>query len=161
MPASIRASALLLAVAAAVLGTASHGARPDDPHHATGRTDVKAFVPKAFDEPADGSALVEIQLSETFSGDIVGEGTARAIEASRKDGSATLVGLERVRGSIAGRQGTFLLQVSATVVDKQMRARWSVVPGSGTGDLRGLRGDGGFQAQLGAHGSVWLDYSFE
>jgi hypothetical protein len=34
-------------------------------------------------------------------------------------------------------------------------------PGSGTGELRGLRGDGGFKAELGQHGTIWLDYDFE
>jgi hypothetical protein len=33
--------------------------------------------------------------------------------------------------------------------------------GSGTGDSRGLRGDGGFEAQLGEHGSFWLGYYFD
>jgi hypothetical protein len=35
------------------------------------------------------------------------------------------------------------------------------VPGSGTGELRGLLGDGGFKAELGQHGTIWLDYYFE
>ena len=128
---------------------------------ATGRTTVKAYVPTTFDDLPEGPALLEIQLTETFSGDIDGEGTGRAIQAARKDGSATFVGLERVRGSIAGRTGTFLLQISGTVVNKEMHAEWSVVPGSGTGQLTGLHGDGGFKAQLGQHGSIWLDYFFE
>jgi hypothetical protein len=42
-----------------------------------------------------------------------------------------------------------------------MRAEWFVVPRSGTGELTGLRGDGGFTAHLGQQGSIWLDYSFE
>jgi len=42
---------------------------------------------------------------------------------------------------------------------KEMHAQWFVLDGSGTGELAGLRGDGGFEAQLGQHGSVWLDYS--
>jgi hypothetical protein len=42
---------------------------------------------------------------------------------------------------------------------KEMHAEWFVLDGSGTGELAGLRGDGGFEAQLGQHGSVWLDYS--
>lgn len=130
-------------------------------HHATGRTEVTAYVPTRFDEPEDGPALVEVQLTETFTGDIEGEGTARVIQAARKDGSATFVTIERVRGSLAGRNGTFLLQVSGTVAAKQMSAEWFVVPGSGTGDLTNLRGDGGFTAQLGQHGSIWLEYFFE
>ena len=66
-----------------------------------------------------------------------------------------------MRGSIAGRSGTFLLQVRGTVVAKEMHAEWFVVPGSGTGELAALRGDGGFTAELGQHGSIWLDYFFE
>ena len=53
-------------------------------HHATGRTEVTAYVPTRFDEPEDGPALVEVQLTETFTGDIEGEGTARVIQAARK-----------------------------------------------------------------------------
>lgn len=131
-------------------------------HRATARTEVKTFVPATFDELAGGLALVELQLTETFTGDIEGEGTGRAIQAVRNDGSAaTFTGIERVRGSIADRKGTFLLQVTGTVADRKMHAEWFVVPGSGTAALAGLRGDGGFEAQLGQHGSVWLDYFFE
>jgi uncharacterized protein DUF3224 len=127
---------------------------------ATGRTDVTSYVPTTFDEVADGPGLIEVQLVERFSGDVEGEGTGRAIQAVRKDGSATFVGAERVRGSIGGRQGTFLLQVAGTIVGKEMHAEWFVVPGSATGELRGLRGDGGFKAELGRQGAIWLDYAF-
>lgn len=130
-------------------------------HRATARTEVKTFVPTTFDELAGGPALVEIRLTETFTGDIQGDGTGRAVQAARDDGSATFVGIERVRGSIADREGTFLLQVSGTIAHGEMHAEWFVVPGSGTAELAGLRGDGGFVAQPGQHGSVWLDYFFE
>jgi hypothetical protein len=42
-----------------------------------------------------------------------------------------------------------------------MHAEWSVVPGSGTDELAGFRGDGGFTAEIGQHGTLWLDYFFE
>jgi hypothetical protein len=42
-----------------------------------------------------------------------------------------------------------------------MHAEWFVVQASGTEQLAGLRGDGGFDAQLGQHGTIWLDYFFE
>jgi hypothetical protein len=128
---------------------------------ATGRTDVQSYVPTTFDQAADGPALVEIHLTEAFTGDIEGEGSGRAIQAAGQDGSSTLAGIERVRGAIGGRRGTFVLQVGGTVAGNEMRCAWSVVPGSGTGELTGLRGDGGFTAQLGQHGSIWLDYFFE
>jgi hypothetical protein len=38
---------------------------------------------------------------------------------------------------------------------------WFVVPGSGTGELAGLRGEGGFRANLGENAKVHLDYWFD
>ena len=38
---------------------------------------------------------------------------------------------------------------------------WFVIPGSGTGGLAGLRGEGGFTANLGQDAEVTLDYWFE
>jgi hypothetical protein len=130
-------------------------------HHATGRTAVKTYEPKLFDELPGGPSLVDIHVTETFSGDIEGDGFVHVVQAARPDGSASFVGIERVRGSIGGKKGSFLLQVGGTVASREMRAEWFVMPGSGTGELRGLRGDGGFKAELGQHGTIWLDYDFE
>ncbi len=129
--------------------------------HATGHIEVKTYEPAPFDEQAGAPALNEIRVTETFSGDIQGDGTVRFIQAARPDGSATFVGIERVRGSIDGRHGSFLLQDSGTLVGGQVKGSWFVVPNSGTDELRGLQGEGGFEAQLGQHASIWLDYSLE
>lgn len=128
---------------------------------ATGRTQVHSYLPTTFDDEPNGPTLSVNQVTETFSGGIEGEGEVRVIEAKRKNGSASFVGIERVRGSIAGRAGTFLLQVSGSVTGESMKADWFVIPQSATGALRGLRGDGGFEARVGQHGSIWLDYYFE
>ena len=130
-------------------------------HYAAGRTEVKTYAPSTFDEIAGGPSLMEIQLTETFSGDIQGEGTARVIQAASIDGSASFSGIERVRGSVADQSGSFLLQVSGTLIGKDMKAEWFVLLNSGTGDLKGLRGNGGFVAHVGERGSIWLDYYFE
>jgi len=128
---------------------------------ATGHTEVKTYQPTAYDETADGPTLFENRVNETFTGDVEGEGAVRVIQAARKDGSATFVGIERVRGAVGGRKGSFLLQINGTDLGRERKAEWFVVPGSGTGDLKGLRGEGGFKAQRGEHGSIWLEYYFE
>ncbi len=130
-------------------------------HRATAHTEVKNAEQTNLDEAPDGPAVMEIRVDETFYGDIEGRGTARIVHAERKDGSASFAGIERVRGTLGGRNGTFLLQVNGTVIDKDMKAEWFVVPHSGTAELEGLRGAGGFTATLGKNGSVWLDYYFE
>jgi hypothetical protein len=129
--------------------------------HATGRIDVKSYEPQPYEGVEQGPNLVEIHVTETFRGDIEGEGVVRFVQAIRQDGSASFVGIERVSGSIAGRSGTFLLQDAGTVDGSTVRGEWSVVPGSGTGELTGLRGEGGFEADLGQHASITLDYWFD
>jgi Protein of unknown function (DUF3224) len=129
--------------------------------HATGRIDVKTYEPQPYEEADEGPNLVEIHVSETFSGDIDGEGVARFLQAVRKDGSASFVGIERVTGSIGGRTGSFLLQDAGTLEGNTVKGDWFVIPGSGTRDLSGLRGEGGFTAELGQHASITLDYWFE
>jgi hypothetical protein len=128
---------------------------------AKGRTEVSVYKPIAYDEPKDGPKLNEIQLTETFTGDIEAEGKARVLQAQWPDGSARYCTIERLVGMLGRRKGTFLLQVEGTVRGKHNKGAWFVVAGSGTGELRGLRGDGGFEAEIGKHGSWTLDYWFE
>ncbi len=129
--------------------------------HAKATTHVRKYEPTVYDRPAQGPALAKIHLEESFSGDIEGDGIVECVQAANYDSSANLVGLERVVATIAGKQGTFLLQITAEVRGKQMLAAWFVIPRSGTGQLTGLRGKGGFDAQLGESGHVTLDYWFE
>lgn len=130
-------------------------------HTAKGRTHVKTYAPAVFDELAEAPTLVEVLVVEDFTGDIEGEGRAHVIQAKGKDDSMTFVGMERVRGVLAGRKGTFMLEIKGSTIGKDMRSEWFVIPGSGTEQLAGLRGAGGFTAQLGQQGEVWLDYSFD
>ena len=129
--------------------------------HATGRIDVKTYEPQPYEEVDGGPNLVEIHVTETFSGDIEGEGFVRFLQADRDDDSASFVGIERVTGRIAGREGPFLLQDAGTLEGSTVKGDWFVIPGSGTGELAGLRGEGGFQAELGQHAAITLDYWFE
>lgn len=128
---------------------------------ATAVISVSKYEPTAYDEPADGPVLTRIHVEELFAGDIAGEGVVEFLQAGRADGSASFVGIERVTGTVAGRSGTFLLQDAGTVQGKTVSGEWFVIPGSGTGGLAGLRGEGGFHANLGEGAQVRLDYWFE
>lgn len=117
-------------------------------------------VAKAFDR-TPSPALMEVRLRETFTGDLNGESLVRALQAVRGDKSARLVSLQRFRGTLGGRRGTFVLQGSEIVRNGKIEATWFVVPGSGTGALSGLRGEGGFGGAFGKESKGALDYSFE
>lgn len=122
---------------------------------------VLKYEPAAYEEPAEGGTLNRIHVVERFSGDIEADGVVEFLQAAYADGSASFVGIERVSGTLAGREGTFLLQDQGTVEGNVVSGEWFVVPGSGTGALAGLRGTGGFRANLGEGANVWLDYTFE
>ena len=89
------------------------------------------------------------------------ESPVRAFEVVRDDYSASLVSVQRFRGKLGGREGTFVLQGSETVENGKIKAKWLVIPGSGTGDLSGLRGQGGFRGQFGKGSDGTLEYRFE
>lgn len=128
------------------------------------RANAKITVRNSEAKPYDqtvGPALMDIHLNETFTGDIIGESPVRALELQRDDRSASLVSMQRFSGKLSGRQGTFVLQGSETVQNGKISATWSVVPGSGTGDLSGVRGEGGFKGDFGKGSDGWLDYWFE
>ena len=122
---------------------------------------VRKYEPAAYDQPAEGPALTRIHVEESFAGDISGAGVVEFLQAARPDGSASFVGIERVTGTLGGRTGTFLLQDAGTVRGSIVSGDWFVIPGSGTGQLAGLRGEGGFRANLGEGAQVHLDYWFE
>jgi hypothetical protein len=130
--------------------------------HAKATTTVHKYEPTVYDAPKEGPTLIKGHLEERFNGDINGEGVVETLQAGNKaDKSSSFVGIERVTGKIGEKGGTFLLQVAGTVEDKIVKCEWFVIPGSGTTQLTGLRGEGGFQANLGGGGEVHLDYWFE
>jgi hypothetical protein len=134
--------------------------RPATRAKAKAKVTVQNSEATSFDQTAN-PALMEIHLTETFTGDIDGESPVRALQVLRDDQSASLVSLQRFRGKLGGRQGTFVFQGSEIVENGKIKATWFVVPRSGTGDLSGLRGEGGFEGQFGKGSDATLDYWFE
>jgi hypothetical protein len=127
---------------------------------ATAKITVRNYEATPYDQTVV-PALVEIRLVETFAGDIDGESPVRALQVQRDDRSASMVSMQRFHGRLGGRRGSFVLQGSEIVENGKIRATWFVVPGSATGDLSGLRGEGGFEGQFGKGSDGTLEYWFE
>lgn len=142
------------------LNRAQSRTKPGTHARAKAKITVQSSEAKPYDQTVS-PALMEIRLSETFIGDIDGESPVRALQVLRDDKSASLVSVQRFRGKLGGRQGTFVLQGSENVENGKIQATWFVVPGSGTDDLSGLRGEGGFKGDFGKGSDGWLDYWFE
>lgn len=130
---------------------------------ATGTIQEHGWEEERYRDLGDGRALSRASVKETFEGDIEGEGTTEFLMMYRGEDSASFIGLEHVVGRIGDREGSFVLQFSGTYERERgtAEATVSVVPGSGTGELRGLRGEGRFVAPHGSKGSITLDYDFE
>jgi hypothetical protein len=128
--------------------------------HATGTYTTKNWDEKSFSEIEGAGKLTRASVVDTFEGDIQGEATLEYLMAYRDDQFASFVGLERVVGRIGDRSGSFALQQHGTFENGVVKATWSVVSDSGTGDLRGLRGEGGYfwDAPQGQSATFTLDY---
>ncbi|CAN5656182.1 hypothetical protein BH10CHL1_BH10CHL1_26540 [soil metagenome] len=133
--------------------------------HATGTFTMKTWDEKTWEgkplKDAPGAKLTHAVITQTFQGDIEGEGTSQILMMYPDDKSASFTGLQRVVGRIGKRSGSFVLQVDGTYADSIAKATWVVMPGSGTEELRGLRGKGDYVSKHGdSNVPITLDYDF-
>lgn len=107
--------------------------------HAKGTFDVK-LIPQPADDAAAGP-FGRLFLDKQFHGPLEGtsKGTMLAFR-TEVEGSAGYVALELVSGTLDGRRGTFVLQHSGIMQRNAPSLTVTVVPDSGTGDLKGLSG---------------------
>jgi hypothetical protein len=118
---------------------------------AQGTFDVE-MTPEGKDDRSDGNILGTAVVEKRFHGDLDGSGRGRMSSArTLVSGSAGYVMIERVRGTLDGRSGTFLLQHSGVLNRGAAEARIQVVPDSGTGDLTGMTGRLEIQIRNGQH----------
>lgn len=109
--------------------------------HASGTFDVKAAAQKPDSDAAQAANFGRMSIDKVYHGDL--EGTAKvegiAVQTGVK-GSAGYVAMERVTGTLKGRKGSFVLQHSGTMNKGAPSLSVTVVPDSGTDELKGLAG---------------------
>ena len=128
---------------------------------AKARFAIKSWDEKPYSEGPDLPKLTKATVAKTFSGDIEGEGHVEYLMMYRPDGSASFVGLERISGRIGGKSGSFVLQRSGAFEDGLAKESYTVITGSATGDLRGLRGEGATSVGHGMEHPFELTYELE
>ncbi len=85
--------------------------------------------------------LSRMTIDKTFHGDLEGTSQGQMLAASTSiPHSAGYVAMERVTGSLHGKQGSFALQHTATMNKGEPSLTITVVPDSGTDELTGLSG---------------------
>ena len=119
---------------------------------------IAGWDEEPFDESGDGSKLTRAHIRRTFNGDLVGTGNLMYVMSHLSSGAASFAGYERVEGSLGGRSGSFVLRHTGSYDGGEARAEYEVVPGSGTGELVGLSGTGGYSAGSAEEHEMTLDY---
>ena len=123
--------------------------------HARGTFTVK--VAPLTPAPADGIGRFSIDkqilgdLEATTKGEMFSGGDPKA-------GAAGYVAIEMVTGTLAGKHGSFALQHNATMDLNGLKMSVIDVPGSGTGELKGIVGTFTIKIESGQH-SYDLEYA--
>ena len=109
---------------------------------AKGPFDVKLNPqPLALEDDGEGATRARMSLDKRYHGDLDAISKGEMLTAmTGTQGSAGYVAIEKVTGTLGGREGTFALQHSATMARGAPDLRIIVVPDSGTGALAGLAG---------------------
>ncbi|MFL5759504.1 MAG: DUF3224 domain-containing protein [Thermomicrobiales bacterium] len=126
--------------------------------HATGTFAGKSWDEETYDEAEGRPKLSRASVTNAYSGDLEGEGKLEYLLAYQHDDAASFVGIERVVGRIGDKSGSFVLQQSGTYENGVAKGEWFVVPGTGTEELTGLRGEGDFEA---SHESAAFTLDYE
>jgi hypothetical protein len=99
------------------------------------------LLPLTFEGQAADSKLARMSIDKQISGDLEAVTSGQMLSAmTDTKGSAGYVAIERVTGTLHGRQGSFVLQHTGSMNRGEPTLLVSVVPDSGTGELAGLRG---------------------
>ena len=124
-------------------------------HHARGTFTVN--VQPLAPPPAEG--LGRFSVDKQIHGDL--EATTKGEMFSGgdpKQGLAGYVAIEVVTGTLAGKHGSFALQHLATMDQHGLKMSVNIVPGSGTGELKGIEGTFTILIENGQH-SYDLEYT--
>ena len=93
--------------------------------------------------PGDGvlDGTGRFDFVKTWSGDLTAEGAGAMFSAGAPAaGAAGYVAIETVRGTLAGREGSFALLQRGLMLPDGISLEYVVAPGSGTGELVGITG---------------------
>jgi hypothetical protein len=107
--------------------------------------------------PAGYPMLGRLTINKVFQGDLTATSIGQMLSAGTAiPNSAGYVAIEQVTGSLHGREGSFVLQHSSSMVRGEPQQSVTVVADSGTGALEGLTGSMVINNAAGAH-----SYTFE
>jgi len=141
----LRAATLLLGLAPLLAAQQKNTPMTD---HAKGTftVDVHPLTPA----PAEG--IARYSIDKQIHGDLEAASKGEMFSGGDpKQGVAGYVAIEVVTGTLKGRKGSFALQHSGTMDEGGPKLSVIIVPGSGTGELKGISGTFDIQIANGQH----------
>ena len=109
--------------------------------HASGTFEVK-IVPQSAEEKAGDPSIGRMSVDKHYHGDIEGSGLGQMLTGMAADvkDSGAYVAIERVRGTLHGRKGSFALHHRGIMTRGAQELVITVIPDTGTGELTGITG---------------------
>jgi Protein of unknown function (DUF3224) len=106
--------------------------------------------------PAEYPLLGRLTINKVFQGDLTATSIGQMLSARTAiPNSAGYVAIEQVTGTLHGREGTFVLQHSSSMVRGEPQQSVTVVVDSGTGALEGMTGSMVINNAAGLHSYVF------
>jgi Protein of unknown function (DUF3224) len=125
--------------------------------HATGSFDVKLLKQE---DPGADTSVGRFTLDKQYHGDLEASGKGQMLTASTEvKGSGAYVAIERVAGTLKGREGSFALEHMGTMAQNVPTLTINIVPDSGTGQLKGISGKMNIIIASDGKHSYELDYT--
>jgi Protein of unknown function (DUF3224) len=119
------------------------------------------FTNDRYDEEpyldAEGAEFTRVHISRTFSGDLEGSSTAEILIA-KSEGGGGYTGHDLITGTLSGRSGSFVIQHGGIMGPEGISNSGTIVPGTGTGELAGITGEGTLLADDEGNHTLTLAY---
>lgn len=128
--------------------------------HITSSFKIESWDETAFSQSENGPKLTRANVSQTYSGDLKAKSTIEYLMITFKDESSTFIGTEEVIGELNGREGSFILDHKGTHENGIAKSTFRIIPNSGTGQLKGIHGEGSYEATH-EEAELTLNYFFE
>jgi hypothetical protein len=128
---------------------------------ARGSFQVSKWEENTYEEIGGGAKLTKVSIVQDFSGDLEAAVAWEGQMYYRADGTAVYNGLLRFVATLEGRKGSFVATTSGGYDGETATTDWTVVTGSGTGDLVRIGGRGTASAGAGTEGTFVFDYDLD
>lgn len=112
---------------------------------AEGTFEIQSWEQEIYDESEPG--LVRATVKERYDGDVAADAEIEYLMTNLSDALATFVGQIRLAGRFGDKEGTVVLHETGEYFGgNTARGALTIVSGSGTGGMAGIRGSGAYVA---------------